>query len=202
MSTTTRIALTKAALTRQAVIDAAHGLAAELGLEAITIGGVAERLGLSKSGVFARVGSREALILAVIEEASRRIGQEVVLPAFKAPKGLARLRAIFVAWVQWLTGRDCGCVINAAIVEYDDRPGPIRDAVIAQIRALRGNLARAVRVAIETGELRADIDADQVAFELHGIAIAAHNELRLLGDVRAAARAERAFERIILSAQA
>lgn len=194
-----RSALTKSELTRQAVVDAAHDIASEFGLEAISIGGVADRLGLSKSGVFARVGSREALIMAVIDEASRRIAQQVVVPALKAPRGLPRLKAIFTAWVHWLTSRKAGCVMHAATIEYDDRPGPIRDAVVDQIRSMRGNIARSVRMAIETGELSPGADSDQLAFEIYGIAMAAHNEMRLLDDPRAATRAERAFERLIAS---
>jgi AcrR family transcriptional regulator len=196
-ATLTRATFAKAELTRQAVVDAAHDIASQFGLEAISIGGIAERLGVSKSGVFARVGSREALILAVVDEASRRVAQQVMVPALKAPKGLPRLRAIFTSWVEWLTSGSAGCVMHAATIEYDDRPGPVRDAVVAQIRALRGNIARAVKMAVESGEFKSDVDPEQLAFELHGIAIAAHNELRLLGDKRASARAMLAFERVI-----
>jgi AcrR family transcriptional regulator len=189
--------LSKAALTRQAVVDCAYEIAAEAGLGSISIGGVAERLSLSKSGVFARVGSRDELILAVLEEASRRIAQAVVVPALRAPRGMARLRELFGSWVGWMTTQDRGCVMYSATVEYDDQPGPIRDAVLAQMAALRGNLARAVRMAIETGELAPGTDADQVVFELYGAVLMAHNDRRLFADEKAATRAMRAFERAV-----
>ena len=120
-------------------------------------------------------------------------------PALASPRGLPRLRALFENWLGWIarTERPGGCVILAASVEYDDRPGPVRDALVAGQRELRGALAKAVRLAIEAGHLRPDTDPWQVVFELMGIVLAVHHDRGLLDDPRAPDRARKAFDRLV-----
>jgi len=154
---------------------------------------------MSKSGLFAHFGSREDLQLAVLEHAAQRYGERVLMPALKIERGLPRLRAMFESWLDWAisSGLPGGCIMIAAAAEYDDRPGPIRDAVIANQH--RGNAVtqKAVRLAVEEGHLRSDTDPEQIAFELLGIVLAAHNHRRLLGDKEARKRALIAFEQLI-----
>jgi AcrR family transcriptional regulator len=154
---------------------------------------------MSKSGLFAHFGSREDLQLAVLEHAAQRYGETVLMPALKIERGLPRLRAMFAHWLDWTlaSGLPGGCIMIAAAAEYDDRPGPIRDAVIANQH--RGNAVtrKAVRLAIEEGHLKTDTDPEQITFELLGIVLASHNHRRLLGDKEARKRALKAFEELI-----
>ncbi|HUL65091.1 MAG TPA: TetR/AcrR family transcriptional regulator [Burkholderiaceae bacterium] len=191
--------LTKAGVTHAAIIDAGIAMAQEAGLESLTIGTVAERAGLSKSGVFSRVGSREELQIAVLNEYGRRMTERALLPALRAPRGLPRLRAIWSGWLDWVRDEKLGssCLFVSGAVEYDDRPGPVRDAVLAGLAEWRRQLARTVRQSIDEGHLREDTDPEQVAFELCSIILGVHNDIRLFRDARAFAHARAAFDRLL-----
>jgi AcrR family transcriptional regulator len=190
---------TKGEQTKAAILDEALRVASKLGLEGLTIGGLAEATGMSKSGLFAHFGSREDLQLAVLEHAAQRYGETVLMPVLKIDRGLPRLRAMFAHWLDWTlaSGLPGGCIMIAAAAEYDDRPGPIRDAVIANQH--RGNAVtqKAVRLAIEEGHLKTGTDPEQIAFELLGIVLASHNHRRLLGDKEARKRSITAFEELV-----
>ncbi len=191
--------LTKAELTRAAIVDAALTMAQEGGLESLTIGTVADRAGLSKSGVFSRVGSREELQVAALKEYERRFVEAVVMPSLREPRGLPRLRMLVAKWADWVetgSGRD-GCLFISGSVEFDDRPGPVRDAVVTGLGELRRHLARSVRQAVEEGQLAADTDPEQLAFELCSLILGLHNDLRLFRDERAMKRALAAFNRLL-----
>jgi AcrR family transcriptional regulator len=186
--------------TRSAILDEALALASRVGLEGLSIGSLASALGMSKSGLFAHFGSKEDLQLQTLERAQGRFEQAVFQPALAQPAGLPRFRALFQNWIAWLEsakGVPGGCTMLAAAVEYDDRPGPVRDRVLAGQRELRGALAKAVRGAIDAGQLRPEADPWQIVFETFGIVLAAHHEQRLLGDARAGARARAAFDRLV-----
>jgi AcrR family transcriptional regulator len=187
--------------TRAQILEAAVQQASEAGFESLTIGTLAQRTGLSKSGLFAHFGSRSDLQVAALDEAARRFTEIVFLPALKAPRGLARLRAIVDRFVGWTerAGLKGGCPIQAASAEYDDIPGPMRDAVAERQRTLARELARAVQMAVETGELAADTDPRQFVFELYGIVLAYYHTGRLIGDDTARTRAMDAFERLVAS---
>jgi AcrR family transcriptional regulator len=190
---------TKGEQTRAAILDAALKIASKLGLEGLTIGTLADETGMSKSGLFAHFGSREDLQLAVLEHAAQIYGQRVFLPALKIERGLPRLRALFERWLDWTiaSGLPGGCIMISAAAEYDDRPGPIRDAVIANQRRGMAIEEKAVRLAIEEGHLRTDTDAEQIAFEMLGIVLASHNHRRLLSDGESKKRALTAFEQLV-----
>jgi AcrR family transcriptional regulator len=188
-------------LTLASILDTALEMAAADGLESLTIGEVAKRLGLSKSGVFSRVGSREALQRAVIEEYDRRFIQDVFVPAMREPRGLPRLDAIVRRWIARASNVETrsGCIYCAAAFEYDDREGPVRDLLLSGVLNWRSVLKRTVAQAIETGHLRADTDAEQLVFEIDGLFIALMREARFLRDPRAAQRAWSSYERLIAS---
>jgi AcrR family transcriptional regulator len=190
---------TKGEQTRAVILDQALQIASKLGLEGLTIGSLADATGMSKSGLFAHFGSREDLQLAVLEHAAQMYGNRVFLPALKIERGLPRLRALFAQWLEWTisSGLPGGCIMISAAAEYDDRPGPIRDAVIANQH--RGNAIsqKAVRLAIEEGHLKAGTDPEQIAFEMLGIVLASHNHRRLLGDKEARKRSLLAFDELI-----
>ena len=193
----------RSGLTLTAILDTAIDMAAEEGLESLTIGEVAKRLGLSKSGVFSRVGSREALQMAVIEEYDRRFLQDVFVPAMREPRGLPRLNAIMRLWLQ--RARDVeirqGCIYCAGAFEFDDRDGPLRDKLLEGIQGWRTALKRTVIQAIDLGHLPPNTDADQIVFEMDGLFVALMRDARFLRDPRAADRAWVAYERMIRSLQ-
>jgi AcrR family transcriptional regulator len=190
-------AISKGAATRELIIDRAYAIACRAGLEGLSIGDLAQAVGMSKSGVFAHFGSREDLQLAVLDAGGRRFGEFVLLPALRKPRGLARLRAIIDGWFDWVRDNQQGCMIMGAVSEYDSRPGPLHDAVVALIQRWRSDTARAATMAIEAGELRPDADAKQLSFEIFGIALALHQDTRLFDPKQARAQAERAIERLL-----
>lgn len=193
MSTLT--ATSKGCATREAIIDRAHEIARCTGLEGLSIGPLAQAVGMSKSGVFAHFGSREDLQLAVLEEAARRFGESVLVPALSQPRGLPRLRAVMRHWFEWVRGNSTGgCVLLASVAEYDDRPGPLRDMVVANEQRWRDALRRAIDQAIECGHLRAG-DADQYVFELYALPLAVHHQAGLFGEDVATRHGEQAVER-------
>lgn len=191
-------ATSKGAATREAIIDRAYGIACSAGLEGLSIGPLAQAVGMSKSGVFAHFGSREDLQLAVLDAAGERFVAHVLRPALCQPRGLARLRAILEAWFGWVHDEG-GCLLLSAASEYDDRPGPLRDHVVAQEARWRQEIARAVTLAIGTGELATDTDPDQMAFELYSLALVVHHDAGLFGFDLAVERGRRALERLFRS---
>ena len=190
---------TKGEQTRAVILDQALQIASRLGLEGLTIGSLADATGMSKSGLFAHFGSREDLQLAVLEHAAQLYGNKVFLPALKIERGLPRLRALFAQWLEWTiaSGLPGGCIMISAAAEYDDRPGPIRDAVIANQNRGRAISEKAVRLAIEEGHLKPGTDPEQIAFEMLAIVLASHNYRRLLGDKEARKRALTAFDQLV-----
>lgn len=189
----------RSGLTLAAILDTALEMAAADGLESLTIGEVAKRLGLSKSGVFSRIGSREALQKAVIEEYDRRFLQDVFVPAMREPRGLPRLNAIMRLWLQ--RARDVeirtGCIYCAGAFEFDDREGPLRDLLLDGTMRWRAALKRTVIQAIDAGHLEPDTDADQLVYELDGLFVALMRDARFVRDPRAADRTWRAYQRLI-----
>ena len=190
--------LLKGQQTRAAILDAALALAANMGLEGLSIGALAEVTQMSKSGVFAHFGSREELQISVIREYHSKFEEEVFFPAMREARGLPRLRALFQRWVHRVSMElDSGCIYISGAVEFDDRPGPVRDALAVMVLAWQAALEKAVRIAVDEGHLQEDIDPLQMVFELHGLILALHYEARFLKDAGAIARANRGFENIL-----
>jgi AcrR family transcriptional regulator len=195
--------LHKGQQTRAAILDAALGLASHMGLEGLSIGALAEVTGMSKSGVFAHFGSREELQISVIREYHARFEEEVFFPAIREPRGLPRLRALFERWVRRVSVEiDSGCIYISGAVEFDDRPGPVRDALASMVRTWHAALERAISGAIDEGHLKPDTDAGQMLFELHGLILALHHDARFLRHDGVLDRARRGFERIVRDAAA
>ena len=191
-------ALHKGQQTRAAILEAALGQASHMGLEGLSIGALAEVTRMSKSGVFAHFGSREELQIAVIREYHARFEEEVFFPAVSEARGLPRLRALFDRWVGRVSVElDSGCIYISGAVEFDDRPGPVRDALASMVRAWQAALQRAISLSIEAGHLQPDTDALQMLFEIHGLILALHHDARFLRLPGAVDRARRAFDRIV-----
>ena len=193
--------MSKGEETRQAILARAFELATIVGVSGLSIGRLAEEMGLSKSGLFAHFGSKEALEVAVVEEASRQFVQEVMVPALRQPRGEPRVRALFDQWHAWAR-RPGGCFLAGATAELDDRPGPPRDALVRAIKDWVDEIAKAVRIAVSERHFRADLDPEQFAFELYGLMLGGHTFERFLEDPRARDRTRAAFERLIAAARA
>jgi AcrR family transcriptional regulator len=196
--------VSKGEITKQAILEHAMGLASAVGLEGLTIGRLADDLQLSKSGLFAHFKSKDALQLQIVEHAAAQFTELVVKPALKAPRGEARVRAVFENWIRWpersaLAG---GCFFVAAATELDDRPGPARDLLVQHQKDWLDIIANVVRTAISEGQLKKGVDPEQVAFEMYGLMLVCHQYTRLLGDKRAVTRARSAFEALIARARA
>jgi AcrR family transcriptional regulator len=191
-------ALQKGQQTKAAIVDAALGLATQIGLEGLSIGALAEVTQMSKSGVFAHFGSREELQISVVREYHQRFEQEVFYPAMSQPRGLPRLRAMFANWMQRTSVElDSGCIYISGAVEFDDRPGPVRDALAWSVQTWHSAMKRAIAIAKEEGHLDDATDEEQMLFEIHGLILALHYEARFLKNPGSIARANTGFENIL-----
>ena len=190
--------LMKGRQTKAAIVNAALGLASQIGLEGLSIGALAEVTGMSKSGVFAHFGSREELQISVIREYHDQFESEVFYPALSCARGLPRLQSLFDNWMQRTTTEiDSGCIYISGAVEFDDRPGSVRDALASSVNTWQNALQRSVAQAQEEKHLTAKADPLQVAFEIHGLILALHYEARFLRNPGAADRARKGFSEIV-----
>jgi AcrR family transcriptional regulator len=186
--------------TRQAILSRAYELANVVGVSGLTIGRLAEATGLSKSGLFAHFGSKEALEVAVVDEAARQFVQEVMVPALRKPRGEPRVRALVEHWLQW-GDRPGGCFFVGASAELDDRPGPPRDALVRAFKDWVDAIATAAQIAVTEGHFRSDLDPHQFAFELYGVMLATHTFSRFLRDKSSLDRTQVALGRLIANAR-
>jgi AcrR family transcriptional regulator len=177
--------------TREAILARAVDIASAQGLEGLTVGSLAEQLGMSKSGLFAHFGSKEELQLATVELARQVFIENVTLPAIAAPKGMPRLWALIDRWLMLVEKRvfEGGCFFTAASFEFDGRLGVVRDRIAAIMHEWIGAITRAVQGAQKAGHLDPKLDATRLAFEFHAIAIGAHWAHQLLEDRQAYSRA-------------
>jgi AcrR family transcriptional regulator len=188
----------KGEMTRAAILDVALELASRDGLEGLTIGVLADRMNMSKSGVFAHFGSREDLQMEVIKLYHLRFEHEVFYPSVKEPRGLPRLEAMFERWVKRVSVEIAsGCIYISGAVEYDDRPGPIREQLVSMVQAWQQALLRCVQQATDCGDLKPDTDNQQMVYEMYGLILALHHDARFLRIPGAIDRARRGFERLI-----
>ena len=194
----------KGAETRERILDQAVRLASRDGLEGLTIGTLSTELGLSKSGLFAHFGSKDELQLQVLQATVERFEETVIRPALSAPRGEPRIRAVFERWLDWENNPSMpgGCLLIAAAVEFDDRPGPQRDFLQEAHRRRFAFVAKAARMAVETGHFRPDLDVEQFSFDVTAIALGYHHLHRMLRDPKADARARATFERLMADAKA
>ena len=191
-------ALQKGQQTKAAIVDAALGLATHIGLEGLSIGALADVTGMSKSGVFAHFGSREELQISVIREYHQRFEQEVFYPALAAPRGVARLRALFDNWMKRISVEiDSGCIYISGAVEFDERSGPVRDALVDSVLTWHAAMRRAIQQCKECGDLQAEVKEEQMLFEIHGLILALHYEARFLRHAGSIEHALTGFDNIL-----
>lgn len=191
-------ATNKGNATREMIVARAYGIACRHGLEGLSIGELATASGMSKSGVFAHFGSREDLQLTVLDWTAQRFSEAVILAALGQPRGLSRLRAIMEGWFRWVRDNPDGCLILGASNEYDARPGLLRDRIVDWLQQWRKQLAKAIQMCVENGELAADTDPMLMAFELFAITEGLHNA-RLYDPAQAHMLGRRALDRLLAS---
>jgi AcrR family transcriptional regulator len=188
----------KGDLTRAAILDVALGLASRDGLEGLTIGLLADKMNMSKSGVFAHFGSREDLQIAVLKLYHQYFEWEVFYSSLKDSRGLPRLRGMFTRWISRVTVEiDSGCIYISGAAEYDDRPGAIREELVGMVRTWQDALRRCVEHAIDMRHLHADADSQQLVYEMHGLVLALHHDARFIKKPDSVDRAQKGFERLI-----
>lgn len=192
----------KGEATRERIVEEAVKLASRDGLDGVSLGALAAELDMSKSGLYAHFGSKDELQLQILQAAVARFRAVVVKPALTARRGLPRLRALFEGWLEWANDASMpgGCLLVAASVELDDKPGPLRDYLVKSQRDWLATLSRAAELAVQEKQLRKDVDPDQIAFELWALALGYHHVRRLLRDPRAGARVHEAFEKVLAAA--
>jgi AcrR family transcriptional regulator len=185
--------------TRAAVTDAAVAHASVEGLEGLTIGRLAGETEMRKSSVFSLFGSKEELQLATLEAAAEHFREMVWEPVAAEPAGLPRLLALCDSWLDYHRREEMpgGCFLTTATVEYDARPGPLRDATAATMKRWLAVLEREAAVAIVEGDLPADADAADVAFQLNALAAAASYGFQLWRDPEVFARARRSMRGVL-----
>ncbi|MCK2238630.1 MULTISPECIES: TetR/AcrR family transcriptional regulator [unclassified Crossiella] len=189
----------EAQATRGRILDRAAEIASEEGLDGITIGRLAEELEMSKSGVHKHFGTKETLQISTLDKAFVDFWHRVVEPALAEPPGLARLRAVCANSVDYLEAPllPGGCLMTAALTEYDGRPGRVRDAVAEVWSRWRDQLRADLVAAVDNGELPAGFDLDQALFEIIAAGLALNAAMQLQHDQTAANRARRAIERAL-----
>ncbi|MCP5367397.1 MAG: TetR/AcrR family transcriptional regulator [Hyphomicrobiales bacterium] len=195
--------ISKGEHTRAAIVGAALDQVAARGLNGISIGGLAERTGMSKSGLFGHFGSKESLQQAVLEALVAEFSEAVVLPALRLDDGIARMQALFEGFLRWAgdARRPGGCPFYALSLELGGQPGPHRDYLFDQHRQWREIIARVAAKCVAEGRFRGDLDIQGFAFEVQGLDLAFNYAAHIIGDPKAETLARQAFARLLRDAQ-
>lgn len=184
--------------TKKSILKAARGYASEFGLEVLTIGKLADTVGMSKSGLFAHFNSKENLQIEVLKSASEGFTEDIFKSAIKKPRGIPRIRAIFGNWLKWANGAEPGgCIFVAASIEFDDIPGNVRDYIQDVQKKWISSLAYSAQLAVGVGDFSKDTNTEQFAFELFSIMLGYHHYTRLLSDPKAKKRTKLAFDNLV-----
>jgi AcrR family transcriptional regulator len=193
----------KGEVTKLAILDEATDIASTVGLGGLTIGSLATKTELSKSGLFAHFQSKESLQLEVLRHARTRFVDLIIRPAITQPRGEPRLRALFDGWIRWTRGDVLpgGCPFIAAGIEFDDQPGAVREFLVSDEKDLMETVATVFRSGISEGHFREDADPEQFAQDVYGVVVSYLHFARLLGDPKAEQRARRSFDALLDAAR-
>jgi len=192
----------KGSVTKSVILQAALEIAIKSGLEGITIGHLAESVGMSKSGVFAHFGSREDLQIEVIRKYYEYFSEFVFAPALAKPKGLPRLRHMIDAWLKMSVGKDTSsCFFIAGAAEFDDRPGIVRDELVQSVEDWRSALLRAIKESVAAGHLKESVIPQEMLFQLYSIVLGAHHDSRFLQNPKSLTLANKLIKNVFLAHQ-
>ena len=189
----------KGARTRATILTAAVETACLAGFEGLNLKPLADHVGMTKSGLYAHFGSKQALQLATLEHAAELFQVRVVAPAKTEPAGLPRLEGVFGRWLEWPrnAGLPGNCPFFAGVVEFDDGEGPVRERLVRLFRDFREVVEQLVASAVRHGHLRAGTDPTQFAHELLALRYAHHWAHGFMRDPAALERTRTAFARLI-----
>jgi AcrR family transcriptional regulator len=187
--------------THETILNAAMNLATVRGLDGLTIGSLASYLGMSKSGIFSHFGSKENLQIEVVKNARKSFIHEVIEPVFQSEKGVRRLWGYCSNWISYAEKKvlDGGCFFSTTSMEFDAKPGHVRDEVARNMRNWMYRLRREARIAVSQGELTAEVDANQLTFEIHSLCMGANWFIQMFEDYKAALRARQTIRERLLS---
>lgn len=184
----------KGEITRNGILEKAMDMAGRLGLDGVSIGGLAKAMGMSKSGLFRHFQSKENLQLAILEHAIAIYAEKVAIPALKTEAGIPRIKTLVDRWIDWSTRSTGGCIFVIAGTDFSDRPGKVRDRIREQQQDWIDSLCRIAQSAIRTGDFRENIDCKQFAFEFYSLLLGFHLYHRLLRSPAIAERQKRALD--------
>jgi len=185
--------------TKNQILGSAFKMASRLGLDGLSIGTLAKETGMSKSGLFAHFQSKENLQLELLSHAGRDFAESVVVPALAEKAGIPRIRAVAANWRALTAKMTGGCIFVTAATEYNDRPGPVRDFLIAQQNEWLDSLRRLALAAVRVGDFREDSDPDQFAYEFYSLLLGFHMYRTLLKTEDVEERQQRALDRLLAS---
>lgn len=196
--------MTVAEKTRERILRHGLDLLSQAGLSGVTLGILAERVGMSKSGLFAHFRSKDEVQIGLLDYMEEFAYERVIAPAMDAAPGLPRLEVLFAQWCGWAqrAGLPGGCPVAAGLFELDDIDGPVRDKIFSMQTGWRSFLSGLVVEAIDAGHFRKDLDVEQFVWELNGIYLSHHASHRFLREKGADARAQTAFRALVQRAEA
>jgi AcrR family transcriptional regulator len=185
--------------TRDRILDQGLALMSQSGLAGVTLGVLADQVGMSKSGLFAHFRSKEDVQIELLSHMAEFAMAHVVEPSMRADEGLPRLRALVRNWFGWAqrAGLPGGCPVAAGLFEFDDVEGRVRNKILEMEGQWRLTLTELVQRAVDLGHLRRNLDVDQFVWELCGIYLGHHAAHRFLRSADADRRAQTAFQALV-----
>ena len=183
--------------TKSAILEKGLEMSSHLSLEAITIGGLAKEMNMSKSGLFAHFQSKENLQVEILNYAALHFTDYVITPALKVERGIPRIRAIVDNWIIWGSKFNGGCIFVDATTEFNDRPGNIHNMLFGQQKQWVDVLRRIGESAIKAGDIKADTDCEQFAYDLYSLVLGYYYYDQLLQDPKIEQRKEKSLNQFL-----
>jgi AcrR family transcriptional regulator len=183
--------------TKKAILEKGLEMASNLSLDAITIGGLAKEMNMSKSGLFAHFQSKENLQIEILNYAALSFFEQVIKPSLKIERGIPRIRAIVNNWIKWGAISSGGCIFVNATTEFNDRPGNIQNILLAQQKQWMDVLRRIGESAIKAGDIKPDSDCEQFAYDLYSLVLGYYYYDQLLHDPKIEQRKEKSLNQFL-----
>lgn len=157
---------------RLTILDTALSLVRQIGFESVSIASLASEVGMSKSGLFAHFNSKEKMHLMILDHAADSFSEDIFKKSISKPRGIPRLEAIIKNWIKWYKNGDGGtCPFIAASVEYDSKPGPVKNRIKSHTRQLISSLSYTAQICVDEGQFKNNTDTDQFAYELYSLIV-------------------------------